>query len=149
MLCQPRRGYSHTILLVTADPQASDDQPRRGPRSPRRRRPTRGRRAVALSALVLSLAGFAISATGLAAQLLPRQFSAAQRQQIVNWEIASRWQELTAGQIFPATIGYQLSAALLQEGASLSATFAISGYNAPSRSRRRSGWPHRRSDVES
>jgi len=68
---------------------------------------------------VLGLAGFAISATGLASQLLPRQFSAAQRQQIVNWEIASRWQELTAGQIFPASIPYQLSAAVLQDATPL------------------------------
>jgi hypothetical protein len=72
-----------------------------------------------LSALVLGLAGFAISATGLATQLLPRQFSAAQRQQIVNWEIASRWQQLTAGQIFPAAIPYQLSAAVLQDATPL------------------------------
>jgi hypothetical protein len=105
---------------VTADPQASDTQPRRGPQSPRRPRPLRGRRAVALIALLLGLAGFGISATGLAIQLLPRQFTAAQQQQIVNWEIASRWQQLTAGQIFPALIPYQLSPALLQDATPLS-----------------------------
>jgi len=104
---------------VTADPQASDDQPRREPQGPRRPRRTWGRRAAALSALLLGLAGFAISATGLATQLLPRQFSAAQRQQIVNWEIASRWRQLTAGQIFPASIRYQLSAAVLQDATPL------------------------------
>jgi hypothetical protein len=105
---------------VTADPQASDTQPWRGPQSPRRSRPLRGRRAFALIALLLGLAGFAVSATGLAIQLLPRQFTAAQQQQIVNWEIASRWQQLTAGRIFPATIGYQLSPALLQDATPLS-----------------------------
>ena len=104
---------------MTADPQASDDQPRREPQGPRRPRRTWGRRAAALSALLLGLAGFAISATGLATQLLPRQFSAAQRQQIVNWEIASRWRQLTAGQIFPASIRYQLSAAVLQDATPL------------------------------
>jgi hypothetical protein len=71
-------------------------------------------------ALLLGLAGFAVSAAGLAIQLLPRQFTAAQQQQIVNWEIASRWQRLTAGQIFPATIGYQLSPAVLQDATPLS-----------------------------
>ena len=68
---------------------------------------------------MLGLASFAISATGLATQLLPRQFSAAQQRQIVNWEIGSRWQQLTAGQIFPASIPYQLSAAVLQDATPL------------------------------
>ena len=105
---------------MTADPEASDTQPPRGPQSLGRPGHPRGRRAAALIALVLGLAGFAVSATGLAIQLLPRQFTAAQQQQIVNWEIASRWQQLTAGQIFPATIGYQLSPALLQDATPLS-----------------------------
>ena len=105
---------------MTADPQASDTQPPRGPQSPRRPRHLRGRRAFALIALLLGLAGFAVSATGLAIQLLPRQFTAAQQQQIANWEIASRWQQLTAGQIFPASIPYQLSPALLQDATPLS-----------------------------
>jgi len=91
---------------VTADPQASDDQPRRG---------ARGRRAAALTALALGLAGLVISAYVMATQLLPRQFSAAQQQQIKNWEIASRWRRLPAGQIFPASVPYQLSATVLQD----------------------------------
>ena len=94
---------------MTADPQASD-QPRYG---------ARGRRAVALIALALGLAGFVISAAGLATQLLPRQFTAAQQQQIKNWEIASRWQQLTAGRIFPASVRYQLPATVLQDATSL------------------------------
>jgi hypothetical protein len=94
---------------VTADPQASDDQPRRAP----------VRRVVVLIALALGLTGLAISAAGLATQLLPRQFTAAQQQQIENWEIASRWQQLPAGQIFPASVPYQLSAAVLQDGTGL------------------------------
>lgn len=93
-----------------ADPQASGSPPRRG---------ARGRRTAALIALVLGLAGFVISAAGTATQLLPRRFSAAQQQQIKNWEIAGRWQQLTAGQIFPASVGYQLSATVLQDGTSL------------------------------
>jgi hypothetical protein len=95
---------------VAADPQASDDRPRGA----------RARRAVVLIALALGLTGFAISATGLATRLLPRQFTAAQQQQIENWEIASRWQQLAAGQIFPASVPYQLSDTLLQDGTGLS-----------------------------
>jgi hypothetical protein len=95
---------------VTADPQASDDQPRRAP----------VRRVVVLIALALGLTGLAISATGLATRLLPRQFTAGQQQQIENWEIASRWQQLPAGQIFPASVRYQLSAGVLQDGTGLS-----------------------------
>jgi hypothetical protein len=98
---------------VTADPQASDDQPRYGARGPRYRR------TAALIALAVGLAGFAVSAAGLAIQLLPRQFTAAQRQEIENWEIAARWQRLTAGQIFPASVPYQLSATVLQDATSL------------------------------
>jgi hypothetical protein len=98
---------------VTADPQASGDQPRHGARG------LRYRRAVALIALALGLAGFVISAAGLATQLLPRQFTAAQQQQIKNWEIASRWQQLTAGRIFPASVPYQLSPTVLQDATPL------------------------------
>jgi hypothetical protein len=93
-----------------ADPQASGNRPSRG---------ARGRRAAALIALVLGLAGFVISATGMATQLLPRRFSAAQQQQIKNWEIAGRWQQLTAGQIFPASVSYQLAAQVLQDATPL------------------------------
>src|SRR5579859_372962 len=96
-----------------ADPEASGSPPRRG---------ARGRRTAALIALVLGLAGFVISATGMATQLLPRRFSAAQQQQIENWEIAGRWQQLTAGRIFPASIGYQLPATVLQDATPLNLT---------------------------
>lgn len=93
-----------------ADPQASGSPPRRG---------ARGRRTAALIALVLGLAGFVISATGMATQVMPRRFSAVQQQQIENWEIAGRWQQLTAGQIFPAAVSYQLSALVLQDATPL------------------------------
>lgn len=93
-----------------ADPQASGSPPRRG---------ARGRRTAALIALVLGLAGFVISATGMATQVLPRRFSAVQQQQIENWEIAGRWQQLTAGQIFPASVSYRLSARVLQDATPL------------------------------
>jgi hypothetical protein len=53
--------------------------------------------------------------TAVAIQLLPRHFTASQQRQIENWEISSRWQTMPAGQIFPASVGYQLSAQLLQD----------------------------------
>ena len=86
---------------MTADPETLEVPPRRR---------VRGRRAAAVIALVLGLAGFGASMTAVAIQLMPRHFTAGQQQQIENWEISSRWQTMTAGQIFPATVSYQLSA---------------------------------------
>jgi hypothetical protein len=68
---------------------------------------------------MLGLAGLVISGTAVAIQLLPRHFTAAQQRQIENWEIASRWQTMPAGQIFPASVGYQLSAQALQDSSPL------------------------------
>ncbi len=61
---------------------------------------------------MLGLAGLAASLVGVAAQLLPRQFTAQQRQQITSWEFGQRWRDLPAGQIFPAAAGYVPPAAL-------------------------------------
>ncbi len=83
------------------------------PRRPRRR-------AAALVVLVLAVAGLAVSAIGISVQVLPRRFTATQQHQIQAWEIASRWQELTAAQIFPATVTYSLSAGTLQDAVPLS-----------------------------
>ena len=70
----------------------------------------RGRRAAAVIALILGLAGFAVSAIGVAIQLLPRHFSASEQRQIEAWEVMRRWQTMPAGQIFPASVPYQLPA---------------------------------------
>jgi hypothetical protein len=91
---------------VTADPQTLDVPPHRS---------VRGRRAAAVIALVLGVAGFGTSMTAVAIQLLPRHFTAGQQQQIENWEISGRWRTMTAGQIFPATVGYQLPAQVLED----------------------------------
>jgi hypothetical protein len=64
---------------------------------------------------LLGLAGLAFSVAGLVTQILPREFTPGQQQQIESWEIAGRWQELPAGQIFPAKVSYQLSATVLQD----------------------------------
>ena len=60
----------------------------------------------AVAALVLGVAGLAVALTGVAFQLLPRQFSAEQRQQIIDWEAGKRWRTLPAGAIFPASLQY-------------------------------------------
>ena len=78
-----------------------------------------GRRAAAIIALILGLVGFAVSITGVAIQLLPRQFTAGQQHQIRAWEVMRRWQTTPAGQIFPASVSYQLSAQVLQDTAGL------------------------------
>src|SRR5262249_31507002 len=79
----------------------------------------RGRPAAAIIALILGLAGFAVSAFGVAIQLLPRHFTASQQRQIEAWEVMRRWQTMPAGQIFPASVSYQLSARDLQDTAPL------------------------------
>jgi len=75
----------------------------------------RGRRLAAAIALILGVAGFAVSLTGVAVQLLPRHFTVEQQRQIQVWEVMRRWQQLPAGQIFPASVSYQLSAKTLQD----------------------------------
>jgi len=75
----------------------------------------RGRRAAAVIALILGLAGLAVSAVGVAIQLLPRHFSAGEQSQIKAWEVMRRWQIIPAGQIFPASVPYQLPASVLHD----------------------------------
>jgi hypothetical protein len=103
-------GIKPYHFLVTADLTVLGLPPRR----PRRRR------AAALVVLVLAVAGLAVSAVGISVQVLPRRFTATQQHQIEAWEIASRWQQLTATQIFPASVTYALSAATLQDTVPLS-----------------------------
>src|SRR5208282_3426254 len=81
--------------------------------------PRRGRRAAAILALILGLVGFVVSMTAVAIQLLPRQFTAGQQRQIEAWEVMRRWQTMPAGQIFPASVSYTLSAQVLQDAAPL------------------------------
>jgi hypothetical protein len=63
---------------------------------------------------------FAVSAFGVAIQLLPRQFTVGQQRQIEAWQVSSRWQTLPAGQIFPASVSYSLPAAVLEDAVPLS-----------------------------
>jgi hypothetical protein len=61
---------------------------------------------VASVALLAGLAGLAVSAVGIAHNLLPRQFTQAQRRQIAAWELDKRWRALPAGAIFPRSVSY-------------------------------------------
>ncbi len=63
---------------------------------------------ITVTAMVLGLAGLVASAAGIASQVLPRRFTAAQQQQIIAWETAKRWRTMPAGKIFPAFVSYQL-----------------------------------------
>jgi len=74
----------------------------------------RGRHRLAAAWLaVVGLCGLAASGFGLYRQLAPRVFTAAQRQQIQAWEVASRWRTLPKARIFPAVIRYRLPGAQL------------------------------------
>jgi hypothetical protein len=82
----------------------------------------RWRFGLILAALVLGLAGLTASAAGIAVQILPRRFNAAQQQQIMAWESARHWRVLPAGKIFPATVSYQVPAYALVAGSVLPLT---------------------------
>ena len=69
--------------------------------------------------LAAGLLGLAVSAVGIAHQLLPRQFTAAQRRAITTWEVARRWRAAPAGKIFPASVPYYLPANLLNSTSDL------------------------------
>jgi hypothetical protein len=69
----------------------------------------------ALVAAIFGGIGLVVSLTGLAIQMLPRHFSATQQRQIVTWEVSKRWRTLPAGEIFPATVRYPLSASVLDD----------------------------------
>jgi len=71
---------------------------------PRRRRP--GSTAIAGIALVLGLIGLAVSLFGVITQIMPRQFTAGQQREIVNWEFGRTWRTLQAGSIFPGSLSY-------------------------------------------
>jgi hypothetical protein len=79
----------------------------------------RARRLLLVIGLTAGLAGLLLSAGAAAIQFLPRNFSQAQRQQIMAWEIAKRWRDWPAGRIFPSSIGYAMPASAFGGGRSL------------------------------
>jgi hypothetical protein len=62
----------------------------------------------------VALCGLAAAAAGVARQLLPREFTAAQQRQIMTWEMSRRWRAMPAGWIFPATVSYSIPAQVLE-----------------------------------
>ena len=90
-----------------------------GSAAPAGRRRGGWRFGVTVLALLVGTAGLAASAAGVSAQLLPRRFTAHQQQQIIAWEWARRWRTLPAGEIFPASVTYQLPAGTLGAGSPL------------------------------
>ena len=80
--------------------------PSYGGQPPYRARHGSQRWFAAVAALVLGVAGLAVALTGVAFQLLPRQFSAEQQRQISDWEAGKRWRTMPAGKIFPASLQY-------------------------------------------
>lgn len=79
----------------------------------------RRRFAVFTLLLVAALGGLAVAAVGVAHGLLPRQFTAAQRRQISDWEMTRRWRALPAGKIFPASVSYALPGSDIGSGGAL------------------------------
>ena len=86
--------------------------PSYGGQPPNRARRGRQRWFAAVAALVLGVAGLAVALTGVAFQLLPRQFSADQQRQIIDWEVGKRWRTMPAGTIFPASLQYSAPSVL-------------------------------------
>jgi len=72
-----------------------------------------------MAGLAAGLAGLVVSAGAAAIQLLPRHFSAAQRNQIMVWEVGKRWRTWPAGRIFPSAIAYKLPGSAFGGGPSL------------------------------
>ena len=75
-----------------------------------------------MAGLVAGILGLAVSVTGVVVQIMPRTFSAAQRQQIMAWEVGKRWRTWPAGQIFPQVISYRLSGQAFGSNSSLPLT---------------------------
>ncbi|MFY9998648.1 MAG: hypothetical protein WAK76_04075 [Trebonia sp.] len=95
--------------------------PSYGGQPPNRARRGSQRWFAAIAALVLGVAGLAVALTGIAFQLLPRQFSAEQQRQITDWEVGKRWRTMPAGKIFPASLQYPAPSVLSDPGLRLPA----------------------------
>jgi hypothetical protein len=74
----------------------------------------RQRRTRILAITVLVLGGLGLVGFGIGAltQVMPRKFTAGQRQQITDWEFGKRWRDLPASAIFPGSVSYAAPTAL-------------------------------------
>jgi hypothetical protein len=84
-------------------------------------------RLALLAGLLAGTAGLAVSVLGIVIQVMPRSFTAAQREEIVTWEVGKRWRSWPAGQIFPHTIKYSLSGRTFGGGPVLPLTAQLVG----------------------
>lgn len=66
----------------------------------------RAGRAVAVVLLLLGVTGLGVSLVEVATQVLPRQFTAHQQRQILDWEAGKLWRTQPAGGIFPGSVYY-------------------------------------------
>jgi hypothetical protein len=81
--------------------------------------------------LAIGLCALAGGAAGAVRQLLPREFSVAQQRQILTWEMTRRWRAQQAGEIFPATLPYQVVASSLNGSDNLELTARRLGIATP------------------
>jgi len=95
------------------------------------RRSGRWGRAALLSLLAVGLCGLAVSAAGVASQVLPRRFTVAQQHKIEAWEVARRWRALPESTIFPASVPYQLTGSDLNSDKGLPLTAHRLGVSVP------------------
>jgi hypothetical protein len=77
---------------------------------------------VLLAGLFAGIFGLGVTTVGVVVQLMPRNFSPSQRQQIMAWEVGKRWRTWPAGQIFPRAITYSLPGTAFGGGPSLPLT---------------------------
>ena len=63
-------------------------------------------RSVAWALIGLAALAAVIALFGIVQGTGPRTFTAAQKQQITDWEYGQRWRDLPAGEIFPASVSY-------------------------------------------
>jgi hypothetical protein len=82
----------------------------------RLRRDRRRRPLLALTFALVGLVGATAAGFGIAAQLKPRQFTAAQQKRIEAWEVARRWRTMPKTEIFPAVVSYRLGGGQLGSG---------------------------------
>ena len=78
-----------------------------------RLRAARSRLGLAVTAVVAGLIGLAVSVVGLDVGIAPRHFTASEQQKIISWEVGKRWRTWPAGEIFPASVTYQVPATSL------------------------------------
>jgi hypothetical protein len=61
---------------------------------------------------VLGSIGVLVFGIEAGAAMAPRKFTTAQQQQVTSWEFGKRWRDLSAGEIFPASVRYPAPEAL-------------------------------------